>query len=93
LLALFTGFVLIFEGNWKHKIWFIPLGIILLHFFNVLRIMALAVNGVTSKAMLDFNHKYTFTIVLYCITFIGWYLWVKYFANSQNNEKGKLSAE
>jgi exosortase/archaeosortase family protein len=88
LLALFTGFVLIFEGSWKHKIWFIPLGILILHFLNVLRVMALSINGLTSRVMLEFNHKYTFTIVLYCFTFLGWYLWVKYFANISNNKIG-----
>jgi exosortase family protein XrtF len=93
LLALFSGFVLIFEGGWKHKVWFIPLGIVVLHGLNVLRIIALAINGLTSKVMLDFNHKYTFTIILYCFTFLGWYLWVKYFANVQTNTVEKISSE
>jgi hypothetical protein len=43
--------------------------------------------------MLDFNHKYTFTIILYCFTFLGWYLWVKYFANVQTNTVEKISSE
>ena len=93
LLALFSGFVLVFEGSWKHKVWFIPAGIIILHFFNVLRIMALAVNGLTSKVMLEFNHKYTFTIILYCFTFSGWYVWVKYFSNIQSDHHENTISE
>jgi exosortase family protein XrtF len=93
LLVLFSGFVLIFEGSWKHKFWFIPAGIIILHFLNVLRIMVLALNGLTSKAMLEFNHKYTFTILLYCLTFFGWYLWVKYFSNIQSGHHENTGSE
>lgn len=81
LFALFSGFILIFEGSWKHKFWFIPLGVILIHLLNVLRILALIFSGTVSKSLLEFNHKYTFTIVMYIITFIGWMIWVKYFAS------------
>jgi exosortase/archaeosortase family protein len=81
LYALFAGFVLIFEGSWKHKLWFIPLGIIILYFFNVIRILALVFNGYYFEEWLQFNHKYTYTIVMYVITFIGWMIWVKKFSN------------
>ena len=81
LFALFTGFILIFDGSWKHKIWFIPLGILLIHTLNVVRILSLIFSGTVSKKLLEFNHKYTFTIIMYIITFIGWMIWVKYFAS------------
>jgi len=81
LFALFAGFILIFEGNWKHKIWFIPLGIIVIHLLNVGRVLALIFSGNVSVSLLNFNHKYTFTIIMYIITFIGWMVWVKYFSN------------
>jgi len=81
LFALFAGFILIFEGSWKHKIWFIPLGVIIIHLLNVARILALIFSGTVSKSLLEFNHKYTFTIIMYIITFIGWMIWVKYFAS------------
>jgi exosortase family protein XrtF len=88
LFALFTGFILAFTGSWKHKLWFIPLGILIIHFFNVLRIIALTLNGLFSPSMLRFNHKYTFTIILYCLTFFGWMLWVKYYSNTKNQKSG-----
>ena len=89
LFALFAGFILIFEGSWKQKVWFIPLGIFIIHLLNVVRILALIFSGVVSKRLLEFNHKYTFTIAMYIITFIGWMIWVKYFASKPNlvNEK------
>jgi len=82
LFALFAGFVFIFDGPWKHKLWFIPLGILMIHLLNVGRILGLIFSGVVSKTLLDFNHKYTFTIVMYFLTFIGWMIWVKCFTNN-----------
>ncbi len=37
LMALFAGFVIIFHGSWKNKLWYIPLGLIIIHFLNLLR--------------------------------------------------------
>ncbi len=91
LYILFAGFVLIFEGSWKHKTWFIPLGVIIIYFFNVLRVAALVINGFYSRELLDFNHKYTYTILMYILTFMGWMIWVKYFANIK--KKGNDSAK
>ena len=89
LFALFAGFIIIFEGPWKHKLWFIPLGIAIIHILNVGRVLALIFSGKISINVLEFNHKYTFTIIMYIITFIGWMIWVKYFASKPkiNNEK------
>ena len=83
LYALFAGSVLIFEGNWKNKIWFIPIGVVILFFFNVIRIIALVFNGYYSREWIEFNHKYTFTIIMYFITFVGWIIWVKYFSKTK----------
>ncbi|PCJ26000.1 MAG: hypothetical protein COA97_06740 [Flavobacteriales bacterium] len=91
LMALFAGFVIIFEGNWKNKLWYIPLGLLILHFLNILRVIALMFIGRYSQEMLEFNHKYTFTIVMYIITFIGWMIWVKYF--SKINDSGSIDDE
>ena len=80
LMALFSGFVLIFKGSWKNKIWYIPSGILIIHGLNILRVLALAIIAKLAPEMLDFNHKYTFTLILYLFVFLGWVLWVKKFA-------------
>lgn len=80
LMALFSGFVLIFQGNWKNKLWYIPLGIIIIHLLNIARVLALAIIAKVAPETLDFNHKYTFTLILYSVVFLGWVVWVKKFA-------------
>lgn len=80
LMALFTGFVIIFHGSWKNKIWFIPAGLIIIHFLNLMRVLALAIIAKTAPSTIDFNHKYTFTLLLYLFVFFGWIIWVKKFS-------------
>jgi exosortase family protein XrtF len=76
LFALFTGFILAYPGNWKKKLYFIPLGIILIELLNILRVVALAILDTKSRAWTEFNHTYTFTIVIYGFIFLMWMLWV-----------------
>lgn len=80
LFMLFAGFIIIFKGKWLNKLLFITFGVITLHLINVLRVIALAVMAKVSPEILDFNHKYTFTILMYFIVFLGWVLWVRKYA-------------
>lgn len=82
LISLFAGFIIIFNGSWKNKIWYIPLGIIIIHFLNVIRIFALILIENSNPELLEFNHKYTFTILLYIIVFVGWMLWVRKYSTT-----------
>lgn len=80
LFALFTIFIVAFSGKWSNKLWFIPIGIMLIHLVNSFRVTALAWIVSVNEKWLSFNHDYTFTIVVYAIVFSFWYLWVKKFA-------------
>ena len=82
LFALFTIFILVFSGKWIHKLWFIPVGIFLIHLINSFRVTALAWIVNVNEDWLAFNHDYTFTIIVYAIVFSFWYLWVIKFANA-----------
>ena len=82
LMALFTGFILAFPGSWIKKTWFIPLGVIIIFFSNVLRMVALSIiQKTSSQKWLDFNHTYTFTVIVYGIIFLLWLWWVKKIAD------------
>lgn len=75
LFALFTGFVICFPGPWKHKVWFIPAGILGIHLINTMRAAALALIQFKVPEYLDFNHHYTFTIIVYAFIFLLWMIW------------------
>jgi exosortase family protein XrtF len=82
LFMFFTLFVIAFPGSIKKKLWFIPLGVIIIHFTNVLRVVALICINFYATEFTEFNHTYTFTILVYAIIFLLWMWWV----NSSLNE-------
>lgn len=80
LFALFAGFIIIFPGKLKYKLIYIPLGILAIHVLNIFRLVGLAMVVVYYPNSLQFNHKYTFTILVYIFIFALWMFWVKKFA-------------
>ena len=80
LHALFLSFIVAFPGPWKHKLWFAPIGVLLIHGINVLRIVSLAMIIHYKPEYLDFNHDYTFTILVYSFVFLLWMIWVRKFS-------------
>jgi len=80
LFILFTSFLLVFSGKWWFKIIYILLGVGLIHFLNVLRVVALALIVKYSPESLDFHHSYTFTLFIYSIIFLVWMLRIKVYS-------------
>ncbi|HEX8517708.1 MAG TPA: archaeosortase/exosortase family protein [Bacteroidia bacterium] len=76
LFALFAGFIIAYPGKWQKKLYYIPLGILLIELMNILRVVALAILDTYSRAWTEFNHTYTFTIVIYGLIFLLWMFWV-----------------
>lgn len=75
----FILLMLIFPGPWKHKAWFIPMGIVIVHFTNLFRISGLAVVTVTIPEYWQFSHDYLFRPFFYVVIFLLWVWWVERF--------------
>jgi len=82
LFALFIVFIVAYPGKWKHRAWFIPAGVLLIHYLNALRVVALTILISWKEEWLSFNHDYTFTILVYSVVFALWYIWVNRFSTS-----------
>lgn len=76
LFALFTWFIVAYKGKLKYKIPYILLGIISIELLNILRIVGLAILDTISRTWTEFNHTYTFTILIYGYIFLLWMIWV-----------------
>ena len=76
LMFLFAIFVIAYPGNFKKKLWYIPLGILIVHSINICRIIALALIADYYPSYLEFNHTYTFTFLAYSVVFGLWMIWV-----------------
>ena len=80
LFAVFLIFLVAYGGPWRHKAWFGLLGLLSIHLINALRVAALCIIVSINYEWLNFNHDYTFYVIVYGWVFVLWYLWVKKFA-------------
>lgn len=87
LFALFSIFVIAFPGPLKHKLWYIPVGMFVVHWVNIIRVVALAIIVDNDPSLLQFNHDYTFTIIVYGVVFALWYGWIQFFSPAGKNRK------
>lgn len=76
-LGLLVGFILVFPGKTKNKIWYIGVGIIIFIILNVLRIVGLAIIDDCCQQYLDINHHYIFKLIVYFVIFLLWIRWIK----------------
>jgi exosortase family protein XrtF len=93
LYALFAGFLVSFPGSWQNKLWFIPVGMFLIYVVNVLRSVSLCLIKIHNPESLDFNHRYTFTLVMYSFIFLLWMLWVNKFSGVTSKKSTIVSDE
>ena len=77
VFGLFSLFIMAFPGSWKKKLWFIPLGVFVVHTANAIRIAALTIISAKNPEALDFNHNITFQVIIYGLIFLLWYWWVQ----------------
>lgn len=84
LFLIFAGFIVIFKGNVKHKIWFVPFGLLFILALNILRISGLSLILYHAPEYMQFNHKYTFVIIVYGAIFLLWLWWVNRFSKNKS---------
>jgi len=83
LFNLFLAFMLPFPGRQLHKIWYIPLSLLVIHLANILRVCILCIIALHAPQTLEFNHTYTFTFLIYLMIFYFWMIWVRKFSGIQ----------
>jgi exosortase family protein XrtF len=80
LFAVFLIFLVSYGGPLKHMLWFGVLGVLSIHLINALRVAALCIVVSINYEWLNFNHDYTFYVIVYGWVFLLWYLWIKRFS-------------
>jgi exosortase family protein XrtF len=76
VMIVFIAFIFAYGGPGKKMLWFIPTGLIVIHLFNLLRIMLLYYLAEDHISQFYFFHKYGFTAFIYLVVFGLWYAWV-----------------
>ena len=84
--------MLLFPGPWKHKTWYIPAGLVIIEWTNVVRICGVLMMQVwwpnihihlfgNDINTFQLAHDYVFKLFFYLIIFLMWVLWVEKFYN------------
>jgi exosortase/archaeosortase family protein len=80
ILVLFV----LFPGPWKHKLWFIPMSILIMHLVNILRIVILSVMTVWKPEYWAFTHEWILRPFFYVVIFALWVWWVEKFSRRKS---------
>lgn len=77
--------MLIFPGPWKHKAWYIPAGLVIIEWSNVVRICGILLMQRQWPGANTFHiaHDYIFKVFFYLVIFLMWVLWVEKIKNKQ----------
>jgi exosortase/archaeosortase family protein len=77
--------MLIFPGPWKHKAWYIPAGLVIIEWTNVVRICGILLMQRQWPGPNTFHiaHDYVFKVFFYLVIFLMWVLWVELFKNGK----------
>ncbi|MBX9853841.1 MAG: exosortase family protein XrtF [Cytophagaceae bacterium] len=81
LYPLFIGFILAIPGRIKAMCWMILVGSVGIYLVNIFRAVLLCLIKMKFPEYLDFNHRYTFTIIVYGFIFCLWILWINKFSH------------
>ncbi len=84
--------MVIFPGPWKHKLWYIPAGLVIIEWTNVIRICGVLLMqiwwpniniriGGADINTFQLAHDYIFKVFFYFVIFLMWVLWVEKFHN------------
>lgn len=80
LISIFIIFIIAYPGGtWRSKLWFIPAGILVLHFVNIIRVNTLSLIMIYNPDLFGIVHGFGFRVLFYGTTFVMWFIWMKYF--------------
>ncbi len=85
LIFLFAVFVILMPGALKHKLWFIPAGIIFIMIYNIARIVLIFLSLVRNEGEyllpIEIHDIFTYPVLLF--TFFMWMIWINKFAGKE----------
>lgn len=84
VFIVFFSFLLAFGGSIKKMLWFIPLGLVVIHLSNLMRILLLFWLAERESHYFYYFHKYLFTAAIYAVVFVLWWIWIKQTRSVQN---------
>jgi exosortase/archaeosortase family protein len=72
---IFVCILLFYSGPIRHKLWYIPSGLILVYLFNIFRISVITALVGVRPEWFEFLHEQLFKYLFYALIFGIWVLW------------------
>ena len=72
---IFVCIIAFYRGTLKNKLWFIPLGLLVVYLFNIFRIVAITALIKENPEWFYILHEHVFKYLFYVIIFGMWILW------------------
>ena len=85
--------LLIFPGPWKHKLWYIPSGVLLIFLVNIFRIVMLSFILLWKPDIWDLAHMWVLRPFYYVVIFGLWVVWVERFKEKRLKAKVEIKAK
>ncbi len=79
----FTLLMIFYPGPWRRKTWFVPLGLLAVHFTNLLRIVGLSLVIVYLPQFWHLFHGFITKGMFYLVFFLLWLLWEEYISREK----------
>jgi exosortase family protein XrtF len=86
VMIVFVAFLVAYGGSSKRMLWFLPLGLFIIHLFNLIRIMFLYAAAQQNTRYFYYIHKYFFTAALYLVVIVLWIVWVAKLSNTKTKQ-------
>lgn len=88
-MAFFSVFVLFQSGSAKHKLWYIPSGLVLLIVLNVVRAVIIGLGQYNNPANTDLIHDIISPILMYPAILFLWLFWLSTFGKPHTKNQTK----
>ncbi len=75
-IVLFTIFIICYFGKAKHKLWFVPAGIILLILINAIRAVIISIGQYINENATGIVHDISTPILMYSTILALWIFWI-----------------
>lgn len=89
VMAVFSALILSYPGGGLKKLWYIPIGILVIHLMNIVRIGLLTILIEINSTLWELNHKFIFKIVIYSVVFLLWIKWINLIKQLHKRKKNE----
>jgi len=76
---IFFCIIAFYCGSWKQKLWYIPVGLVCVYLFNILRITFITAVVDTHPEQFNFWHEHVTKYLFYVMIFFLWVIWEEKF--------------